>query len=455
MSSSGMHEHLREAVADLCSRFTGEYWRKVDEAREYPEEFVKALTEAGWLSALIPEEYGGSGLGITEASIILEAVNRSGGNSGACHAQMYIMGTLLAARLEGAEGGVPAEDRQRGAAPAGVRRHRAEHRNGHHRLKTTAVRKGDRYVVNGQKVFISRVQHSDLMTLLVRTTPLDQVKKKSDGMSVLLVDLREAIGHGITVRPIQTMMNHETNELFIDDLEVPVENLIGEEGKGFRYILDGMNAERILIAAECVGDGYWFIERAKTYAKDRVVFDRPIGQNQGVQFPIARAYVNVEAANLMRFQAAALVRRREAVRGGGQHGQAPGGRRFLGGGQRGDPDPRGFRIRRGIRHRAEVPGDPAVPGGSHLHEPDPLLRGRARTGTCRGPSDAAALDGITVVFDRTRGGGAVRDPPDGGSGRPGHQGGASRRRGFRPLVRRDRCAGFPPTSCGSTAPRRA
>jgi acyl-CoA dehydrogenase len=301
-----MHEHLREAVADLCNRFTGEYWRKVDDTREYPEEFVKALTAAGWLSALIPEEYGGSGLGITEASIILEAVNRSGGNSGACHAQMYIMGTLLK------HGSKAQKTEYLPKIASGDLRLQAfgvtEPNTGTDttKLKTTAVRKGDRYVVNGQKVFISRVQHSDLMTLLVRTTPLDQVKKKADGLSVLLVDLRKAIGHGITVRPIQTMMNHETNELFIDDLEVPVDNLIGEEGKGFRYILDGMNAERTLIAAECIGDGYWFIDRAKAYAKDRVVFDRPIGQNQGVQFPIARAYVNVEAANLMRFKAAGL-----------------------------------------------------------------------------------------------------------------------------------------------------
>ena len=306
MTSSETHEHLRQAVADLCGRYTGEYWRGIDQANGYPEEFVKALTEAGWLAALVPEEYGGSGLGITEASIILEEVNRSGGNSGACHAQMYIMGTLLR------HGSEAQKRKYLPMIASGELRLQAfgvtEPNTGTDttRLKTTAIRKGDRYVVNGQKVFISRVQHSDLMTLLVRTTPLDRVKKKSDGISVLLVDLREAIGHGITVRPIRTMMNHETNELFIDDLEVPVENLIGEEGNGFRYILDGMNAERTLIAAECIGDGYWFIERAKAYAKERVVFDRPIGQNQGIQFPIARAYVNVEAANLMRFKAAAL-----------------------------------------------------------------------------------------------------------------------------------------------------
>ncbi|MHB1011547.1 MAG: acyl-CoA dehydrogenase family protein [Desulfobacteria bacterium] len=300
------HEDVRKGVRDLCARYPDPYWRRIDQEQAYPEEFVKALTEAGWLAALIPEEYGGSGMGVTEASVILEEINRSGGNSGACHAQMYIMGTLL---RHGSE------EQKRVYLPkiaSGELRLQSfgvtEPNTGTDttKLRTTAVRKGDRYVVNGQKVFISRVQHSDLMTLLVRTTPLDQVKKKSEGMSVLLVDLRDAIGHGITVRPIHTMMNHETNELFIDDLEVPVGNLIGEEGKGFRYILDGMNAERILIAAECVGDGYWFVERATNYAKERIVFDRPIGRNQGVQFPIARAYVNIEAANLMRFHAAEL-----------------------------------------------------------------------------------------------------------------------------------------------------
>jgi len=300
------HEDVRQGVRDLCTRYPDAYWRRIDREQAYPEEFVKALTGAGWLAALIPEEYGGSGMGVTEASVILEEVNRSGGNSGACHAQMYIMGTLL---RHGSE------KQKRSYLPkiaSGELRLQSfgvtEPNTGTDttKLRTTAVRKGDRYVVNGQKVFISRVQHSDLMTLLVRTTPLDQVKKKSEGMSVLLVDLRDAIGRGITVRPIRTMMNHETNELFIDDLEVPAENLIGEEGKGFRYILDGMNAERILIAAECVGDGYWFVERATAYAKERIVFDRPIGRNQGVQFPIARAYVNIEAANLMRFHAAEL-----------------------------------------------------------------------------------------------------------------------------------------------------
>ena len=301
-----LHQELRAAVRDLCRRFAGEYWRKVDEARGYPEEFVRALTEAGWLAALIPEEYGGSGLNITEASIILEEVNRSGGNSAACHAQMYIMGTLLR------HGSEEQKRRYLPKIASGELRLQSfavtEPTTGSDtlKLKTTAVQRGDHYVVNGQKVWTSRVQHSDLMLLLARTTPLDQVKKRSEGLSVFLVDLRNAVGNGLTVRPIRNMMNHETNELFFDNFKVPAENLIGEEGKGFRYILDGMNAERILVAAECIGDGYWFIDRATHYARERVVFERPIGQNQGIQFPIARAYANVEAANLMRFRAASL-----------------------------------------------------------------------------------------------------------------------------------------------------
>ncbi len=301
-----LHQELRAAVRDLCSRYPGEYWRKLDEARGYPEEFVTALTQAGWLAALIPEGYGGSGLNITEASIILEEINRSGGNSAACHAQMYTMGTLLR------HGSEEQKRRYLPKIASGELRLQSfavtEPTTGSDttKLKTSAVRRGDHYVVNGQKVWISRVQHSDLMLLLARSTPLDQVKKRSDGLSVFLVDLRDAIRNGLTVRPIRNMMNHETNELFFDNLRVPAENLIGEEGRGFRYILDGMNAERILIAAECIGDGYWFIEKAAIYARERVVFDRPIGQNQGIQFPIARAYVNVEAANLMRFRAASL-----------------------------------------------------------------------------------------------------------------------------------------------------
>lgn len=306
MTPEELHNQIRSALRDLCRLYPDEYWRKVDEERGYPEEFVNALTEAGWLAALIPEEYGGSGLGITEASIILEEVNRSGGNSGACHAQMYTMGTVLR------HGSAEQKKMYLPKVATGELRLQSfgvtEPTTGTDttKLKTTAVRKGDHYVVNGQKVWISRVQHSDLMILLARTTPVDQVKKKSDGLSVFIVDLREAIGNGLTVHPIRNMMNHETNELFFDDLKIPAENLIGEEGKGFRYILDGMNAERILIAAECVGDGYWFVDRARKYAGERIVFDRPIGQNQGIQFPIARSYINVEAANLMRFKAASL-----------------------------------------------------------------------------------------------------------------------------------------------------
>jgi acyl-CoA dehydrogenase len=306
MDRAESHQQIRAAVRDLCSRFPGEYWRKLDEARAYPEEFVRALTDAGWLSALIPEEYGGAGLGVTEASIILEEVNRSGANSGACHAQMYIMGTLLR------HGSDAQKRRYLPDIATGKLRLQSfavtEPTTGSDttRLKTMAVRNGDRYIVNGQKVWTSRVQHSDLMLLLARTTPLDQVQNKSDGLSVFLVDLRTSGGKGVTVRPIRNMPNHETNEVFLDNLGVPAENLIGEEGKGFRYVLDGMNAERILIAAECIGDGHWFIERATRYASERVVFGRQIGQNQGVQFPIARAHVNVEAADLMRYRAADL-----------------------------------------------------------------------------------------------------------------------------------------------------
>jgi acyl-CoA dehydrogenase len=298
------HQEIRAAVRQLCDRFGVEYWRQQDEKAQYPEAFVEALTEAGWMGALIPEEYGGSGLGITEASVILEEINHSGGNSGACHAQMYIMGTVL-------RHGSEQQKKQYlpGIASGNLRLQAfgvTEPSVGTDttKIKTTAVREGDHYVVNGQKVWTSRVQHSDLMLLLTRTTPLEQVKKKSEGLSVLIVDLRDALADGLTVQPIRNMPNHETNELFFDNVRVPVENLIGEEGRGFRYILDGMNAERVLIAAECIGDGRWFVEKATAYANERVVFDRPIGQNQGVQFPIARAHVNVEAADLMRYKAA-------------------------------------------------------------------------------------------------------------------------------------------------------
>ena len=300
------HEELRHSVRAICKKFPDEYWRKLDAEQAYPEAFVNALTESGFLAALIPEEYGGSGLSLIEASIIMEEINRSGANAGACHAQMYTMGTLLR------HGSEEQKTKYLPKIADGTLRLQAfgvtEPNTGSDttQLKTTAVRRGDKYVVNGQKVFISRTEYSDLMLLLVRTTPIDQVKKRTEGLSVLLVDLREAVGNGITIRPIRTMMNHATTELFIDNLEVPAENLIGEEGKGFTYILDGMNAERILIAAECIGDGYWFIKRATDYANQRIVFNRPIGQNQGIQFPIAKVFINLEAANLMRFRAAEL-----------------------------------------------------------------------------------------------------------------------------------------------------
>lgn len=300
------YQDIRDAIRDLCKQFPDEYFRKVDEVRGYPEEFVNALTQAGWMAALIPQEYGGSGLGLTEASVIMEEINRCGGNSGACHGQMYNMGTLLR------HGSTEQKNLYLPKIAAGELRLQSmgvtEPTTGTDttKIKTTAVRKGDRYVINGQKVWISRVQHSDLMILLARTTPLEQVTKKSEGMSIFIVDLRDAIGKGLTVRPILNMVNHETNELFFDNLEIPAENLIGEEGKGFKYILDGLNAERALIAAECIGDGYWFIDRVTAYVKDRIVFGRPIGQNQGVQFPIARAHINVEAASLMRYEACRL-----------------------------------------------------------------------------------------------------------------------------------------------------
>jgi acyl-CoA dehydrogenase len=301
-----LHQDLRHAVAEVCRRFPDSYWRDLDRKTAYPEEFVKTLTAAGYLAALIPEEFGGSGLGVLEASIILEEINHAGGNAAACHAQMYIMGTLL-------RHGSDAQKREYlPKIASGELRLQAfgvtEPTSGTDtaQMRTTAVRDGDRYVVNGQKVWISRAEHSDLMLLIARTTPIDQVKKKTDGLSVFLVDLQTAVGHGLTIRPLRTMMNHATTELFFDNLDVPVENRIGEEGQGFRYLIDGLNAERILIAAECVGDGHWFIERAVKYANDRVVFDRPIGKNQGIQFPIARAYVNVESADLMRIKAAEL-----------------------------------------------------------------------------------------------------------------------------------------------------
>lgn len=306
-----LHQQLKTAVRELCRNFPDAYWRELDAKRAYPEEFVQALTRAGYMATLIPEEYGGAGLGIAEAVVILEEIHRSGGNAAACHAQMYIMGTLL-------RHGSEAQKKQYLPALArGELRLQAfavsEPSTGSDttRIKTLAARKGDKYVVKGQKIWISRAEHTDLMLLVARTTPLEDVKKRTEGLSVLLVDLRRAAGHGLTIRPIRTMMNHSTTEVFFDSVEVPAENLIGEEGQGFRYLLDGLNAERILIAAECIGDGRWFLERACAYAKERVVFGRAIGQNQGIQFPLARAYANVEAASLMVARAAQLFDSRE------------------------------------------------------------------------------------------------------------------------------------------------
>ena len=305
------YQEMREALRDLCSRYDSAYWQQVDHERGYPEAFVNAITEAGWLAALIPEQYGGSGLGLAEASVIMEEINLSGGNAGSCHGQMYNMGTLLR------HGSDEQKKLYLPKIASGEFRLQSmavtEPTTGTDttKLKTTAVKKGDRYVINGQKVWISRIQHSDLMILLARTTPLADVKKKSEGMSIFIVDLHQAIGKGMEVRPIANMVNHETNEVFFDNLEIPAENLIGTEGQGFKYILDGLNAERTLIAAECIGDAYWFIDRARRYANDRVVFDRPIGMNQGIQFPIADSYIETEAANLMRFKACELFDRNE------------------------------------------------------------------------------------------------------------------------------------------------
>jgi len=304
------HAELREGLRAACAPFDSAYWQRIDEARGYPEEFVQMLTLGGWLSALIPQDYGGSGLGLAEASVIMEEINRSGGNAGSCHGQMYNIGTLLR------HGSLEQKQRWLPRIATGELRLQAmavtEPAAGSDttQIATTAVRKqavgGDRYVINGQKVWISRVHHSDGMILLARTTPLAEVKRKTDGLSIFMVQVHSAMGQGMVVKPIRNMVNHETNELFFDNLELAADLLIGEEGKGFQYILDGLNAERALVAAECIGDAYWFIDKARRYAGERVVFDRPVGQNQGVQFPLAQAYIETEAANLMRFRACDL-----------------------------------------------------------------------------------------------------------------------------------------------------
>jgi alkylation response protein AidB-like acyl-CoA dehydrogenase len=300
------HREIREEVGKLCLRFPGEYWRACDRDRKYPVEFVKALTEAGWLAALIPEAFGGSGLPLSAACAILEEIHRNGCSGAACHAQMYVMGTLLNHGSEAQKRlylpGIAAGELRLQAFAVTEPTSGTDTTS----IRTFARRAGDCYIVSGQKIWTSRAEHSDLMLLLARTTPRDEGAKRTDGLSVFIVDLREALGHGLTIKPIRTMMNHSTTEVFLDDLEVPAKNLIGEEGKGFRYILSGMNAERILIAAECVGDAKWFIAKAAAYAKERVVFGRPIGQNQGIQFPIAKAYAAMRAAGLMVEKAASL-----------------------------------------------------------------------------------------------------------------------------------------------------
>lgn len=304
MSDQNSLQQIKDSVSKLCADFDSKYWQEIDEKSVYPEKFINELTKSGWLSVLIPQEYGGSGLGILEASVILEEINRSGGNSGVCHAQMYIMGTLLR------HGNNKQKEKFLTQIASGKLRLQSfgvtEPTTGSDttKIKTTAIKKSDRYIVNGQKVWTSRFQNTDLMLLLARTKPLDKIEKKIDGLSVFLVDVKNS--NGISSKPIRNMVNHETNEIFFDDLEIPIDNLIGKENDGFKYILDGMNAERALIAAECIGDGRWFIEKAVNYANDREVFDRKIGKNQGVQFPIAKAYTSIEAADLMRYKACEL-----------------------------------------------------------------------------------------------------------------------------------------------------
>jgi len=303
LSAPDQYQEIRDAVRDLCSKFPAEYHREIDEKRGYPEKFVNELTKAGWLAALIPQDFGGPGLSMAEASVIMEEINRSGGNSGACHGQMYVMNTIVFS------GSAQQKAHYLPKIASGDLRVQSmgvtEPSTGSDttKLKTTAVKKDGRWVINGQKVWISRVQHSDLLILLARTTPITEVQRKSDGLSCFIIDLNTAIDNGLTVRPILNMVNHETNELFFDNLELPEDALLGEEGKGLKVIFEGLNAERTLIAAECIGDGYWFLEKARAYASERKVFGRPIGQNQGIQFPLAECFIELEAANLMRWRA--------------------------------------------------------------------------------------------------------------------------------------------------------
>ena len=378
-------DEIRAAVRELCAGFPGEYWRALEPDR-YPEEFVSALTEHGWLAALIPEEYGGAGLSLTAASVILEEINASGCNSGACHAQMYVMGTIL-----------------RHGSDAQKREYLPKIASGELRLQafgvteptvgsdttsiqTTAERVDGGYVVRGQKIWTSRALHSDLMLLLARTTPADEVEKRTEGLSTFIVDMKRAVDAGtMTIRPIRTLMNHATTEIFLDGVEVPADALVGEEGKGFRHILDGMNAERVLIAAECIGDGHWFLDKAARYASERIVFGRPIGQNQGVQFPLARAWAAVEAADLMRYKAAWLFEQGLPCGAEANTAKLLALRGVLGGGERLPRHARRLRLRRGVRRRAEVPGDAPLHGRAGLQQP------RARVHRPERPRHAALV----------------------------------------------------------------
>ncbi len=374
-------DEIRASVKALCARYGEDYWLKLDATHDYPTEFVRELTQAGFLTALIPETYGGAGLGVLEAAAIMEEISRAGAHAGACHAQMYVMGSIL---RHGSE------TQKRTYLPkiaSGELRLQSfgvtEPTTGTDTtsLKTTATRVGDHYLINGQKVWISRVQHSDLMLVLARTTPRDQVARKTEGLSAFIVDLREAIGHGLDVRPISAMINHHSCELFFTDLKVPAENLLGEEGRGFRVILDGMNAERILIASECVGDGRYFIDKAVAYANERIVFGRPIGQNQGVQFPIARCYAEIEAAALMVDKAARLFDAGLDCGAEANIAEDAGLGGVVAGRRRRDADARRIRVCARVSHRTQVPRDAALSDRADLHEPDFELRRRARART--------------------------------------------------------------------------
>ncbi len=395
------YPELRESVRKICERYPGAYWRKLEAEQAYPTEFITELTQGGFLASLIPEEYGGSGLPLRAAAVILEEINASGCTASQGHAQMYIMGTVLR------HGSEEQKRRYLPKIASGELRLQAfgvtEPTTGSDttKLKTRAVRQGNHYVINGQKVWTSRARHSDLMLLLARTTPVDEVKRRTDGLSVFLVDLRENLGHGVEIRPIEAMINHNTTEVFFDNLEVPPKNLIGEEGSGFRYILDGMNAERILVAQECIGDGRWLLQKGIDYAKERVIFDRPIGQNQGVQFPLGPRLCRTRSGGHDLPPRRRIVRRRQGVRRRRQYGEAP----RLGGDlarRRGDLRYLWrLRVRQGIRHRAQMARGPPLPDRANLDQPDPRLYRPAR------PRHAAV---VLAALTRPEKNGHVCDP---------------------------------------------